>query len=80
MYSFRMSFWMVPLSLSAPTPCFSATAMYMASRTAAGALMVMEVDTLSSGMPPNRVSMSASESMATPTLPISPAERAWSES
>ena len=72
MYSFRMSFWIVPLICSRDTPFFSATAMYMASRTAAGALMVIDVDTLSSGMPSNSVSMSASESIATPTFPTSP--------
>ena len=46
----------------------------------AGALMVMEVDTLSRGMPWKRRSMSARESMATPTLPTSPWARGWSES
>src|SRR5439155_20173802 len=34
----------------------------------------------SRGMPSNSVSMSSSESMATPTLPTSPRARAWSES
>ena len=62
------------------TPCFSATAMYMARRMAAGALMVMEVLTLSRGIPSKRISMSSSESMATPTLPTSPWARGWSES
>ena len=45
MYSFRMSFWIVPLRASNGTPCFSATARYMARRTAAGALIVIEVET-----------------------------------
>ena len=80
MYSLRMSFWMVPEILSAAAPCFSATAMYMESRMAAVELMVMEVETLSSGMPSKRISMSASESMATPTLPTSPWLMAASES
>ncbi len=53
------------------TPCFSATTMYIATSTDAGALMVIDVDTRSSGMPANISSMSASESMATPTWPIS---------
>ena len=35
--------------------------------------MVIEVDTRSSGMPPNSVRMSSRESIATPTLPTSPA-------
>ena len=79
-YSLRMSFWMVPLSLSGLTPCFSATTIYIARRIAAGALIVIEVDTFSSGMPSNSVSMSRSESMATPTLPTSPSASSWSES
>ncbi len=72
MNSFRMSFCSVPLSLENGTPCFSATHRYMHSKIAAGELMVMEVDTWSSGMPSNRRSMSARESIATPQWPISP--------
>ena len=45
MYSFSMSFWIVPPSFSIGTPCFSATAMYMHSATMAEALMVIEVVT-----------------------------------
>ncbi len=44
----------------------------------AGPLMVMETLTWSSGMPPNSVSMSSSELMATPHFPTSPSERGWS--
>ena len=44
------------------------------------ALIVIEVLTLSSGIPSSRVSMSASESIATPARPTSPAAKAWSES
>ena len=51
MYSFSMSFWIVPPSFSIDTPCFSPTAMYMQSATIADALMVIEVVTRSSGMP-----------------------------
>jgi hypothetical protein len=58
MYSFRMSFWTVPLKSAGETPCFSATAMYKAIRMMAVALMVMEVLTRSSGIPSNRASMS----------------------
>ena len=47
---------------------------------AAGPLMVIEVETLSSGIPSNSVSMSARLEMATPHLPTSPSERGWSES
>jgi hypothetical protein len=52
--------------------CFSAAARYMAQMIAAGELIVMLVDTLSSGMPSNRISMSFSEEIATPHLPNSP--------
>ena len=44
------------------------------------ALIVIEVVTVSSGMSFIRSSMSASEAMATPTLPTSPAAIGWSES
>ena len=43
-------------------------------------LMVIDVVTVSRGSPPSRMRMSSSESMATPTLPTSPSDRAWSES
>src|SRR5213080_5170275 len=66
MNSLRMSFCSVPPSFLNGTHCFSATARYMHSRIAAGELMVMEVVISPSGMPSYRVSMSASESMATP--------------
>jgi hypothetical protein len=42
--------------------------------------MVIEVETSRSGIDANRVSMSASESIATPVRPTSPAERGSSES
>ena len=44
------------------------------------ALMVIDVDTRSSGMPSNSRTMSSMESMATPTRPTSPAASGWSES
>ena len=68
MYSFRMSFCSVPESCAQSTPCFSATARYMAQRTAAGELMVIETVTSPSGMPRNSVSMSSSEEMASAAL------------
>ena len=71
-YSFRMSFWIVPRSWRGSTPCRFATAMYIASRIAAGALMVMLVETLPRGISWNRVSISSSDEMDTPTLPTSP--------
>ena len=51
MYSFRMSFWVVPPSLEAGMPRFSAAAMYMAQMMAAGLLMVMDVVMVSRGRP-----------------------------
>ena len=50
MYSLRMSFCIVPESALIGTPCFSATAMYIESSIDAGALIVIDVETLSSGI------------------------------
>ena len=61
-------------------PCFSATTRYIAHSTDAGELMVIETVVFSRSMPPNRISMSSSESMATPHLPTSPSLAGWSES
>jgi hypothetical protein len=47
---------------------------------AAVALMVIEVETWSSGIASSRVSMSSTLSMATPTRPTSPAASGASES
>ena len=44
------------------------------------ALIVIDVVTLSIGRSAMSRRMSASESMATPTLPTSPSDRWWSES
>jgi len=78
MYSFRMSFCVVPRSLLADTPCFSATATYNARRIIAVALIVMLVLTRSRGMPSNSASMSRREPIATPTFPTSPCAIGWS--
>ncbi len=75
MYSLRMSVWIVPESCSGPMPRRSAATTKNASMIAAGALMVMETLTRSSGMPSNRVSISSSVSTATPSRPTSPSER-----
>ena len=80
MYSFRMSFWTVPESFPQSTPCLRATASTIASSTGAVALMVMDTETLSSGMPARSVSMSSTVSIATPTLPTSPVAIRSSES
>src|SRR4030043_1289649 len=72
MNSFSISFWMVhPISFLL-TPCFSATTMYIASKIEAGGLIVIEVVTLSNGIPSKRISISFRVSMATPHFPISP--------
>ena len=47
---------------------------------AAVELMVMEVETSSSGIPSKSRCMSSMESIATPTRPTSPAAMGWSES
>ena len=75
-----MSFWIVPVTFSNGTPCFSAAARRKQYSMMAGPLIVMETDTRSSGIPSNRVSMSARLVMATPHLPTSPSERGSSES
>ena len=73
MYSFRMSFCSVPDSRDQSTPCFSATAKYMAHMIDAGELMVIETVTSPRGMPSNRVSISASEKSPRRTCPLRPA-------
>ena len=76
MYSFKMSFCVVPRNCRAEMPCASAVAMYIARRMIAGPLIVIEVETRSSGMPRKSVSMSSSEEMATPPRPTSPSANA----
>ncbi len=78
MNSLRMSFWIVPESFSADTPCSSAATMKFASTGITAPFMVMETHILSSGMPANRIFMSSTESIATPALPTSPDTRGWS--
>ena len=80
MYSLRMSFWVVPRSLSGATPCSSPTSSYSSSSTLAGALIVIEVETWSSGISSKAVRMSSIESMATPVRPTSPRHIGLSES
>jgi hypothetical protein len=80
MYSLGTSFWIVPVILSPGTPFSSATSWYISSSRAAGALIVIEVDTSSSGSWSKRIRMSSIESMATPTLPTSPCAISASES
>jgi hypothetical protein len=67
-----MSFWIVPRSFLMSAPCFFATAMYIASKIPAGAFMVIEVETFSSGISLKSVSISYTDEIETPTLPTSP--------
>ena len=80
MYSLSTSFWIVPVSCLPAMPSSAATSWYISSRVEAGALIVIDVLTLSSGSPLNSVRMSSRESIATPTLPTSPLAMASSES
>ena len=70
--SLRMSFWVVPSSRSRGTPAFSAATMYIAQIGAAGELIVIDVETASSGSPSSRISMSARLETPTPHVPNSP--------
>jgi hypothetical protein len=78
MYSFRMSFWMVPDSDFWGAPDSSPATMYMARTGRTPPFMVMLTDILSSGIPLNSTFMSSTESMATPAMPTSPSTRGWS--
>ncbi len=80
MNSFRISFCRVPTSWSGATPCSSAATIYMAITGSTAPFMVIETDILSSGIPSNRIFMSATLSIATPAFPTSPSTREWSES
>ena len=80
MYSFSMSAWTVPLREATGTPVFLATPAYMHVRTEAGALIVIEVLTLSRGIPRKITSMSLREETLTPHLPTSPWAFSWSAS
>ncbi len=79
-YSLRMSFWVVPSSAARGTPVFSAATMYIAQIGAAGALIVIDVLTRSSGSPSSSSSMSARLLTATPQVPNSPSASASSVS
>ena len=62
----------MPDSFASGIPCRRATAMYSDSRMIAVELIVIDVETRSSGMPSNSAAMSSMESIATPTRPTSP--------
>ena len=79
MYSLSMSFWIVPAS-AIRDALLARPRDVEASRIDAVALIVIDVDTGRGRCSPNSVSMSSSESMATPTRPTSPSARGSSES
>ena len=78
MNSLRMSFWIVPESAARATPCSSPATMKLASTGITAPFIVIDTETLSSGMPSKRIFMSSTESIATPALPTSPITRSWS--
>ena len=80
MYSFRMSFCVVPPIRASGTPWRFAVATYIASRIAAVALIVMDVVTASSGMSFISRPKSSSDEIETPTFPTSPRARSSSAS
>ena len=80
MYSFRMSFWMVPESWAREAPCSSPATTYIARMGSTAPFIVMDTLILSSGMPSKSTFMSSTESTATPAIPTSPRARGWSES
>ena len=73
-YSFRISFCIVPRSCDCFTPCDCPVATYIANNIDAGALIVILVETVSRGTPSNNSFMSSIVSMATPTFPTSPCD------
>ncbi len=74
MYSFRISFCVVPRRLLDDTPCDSATTMYNDNSVDAVELIVIDVLTLSSGIFWKQVIILSMELIATPVLPTSPCE------
>ena len=80
MNSLRMSFWIVPRSFEAEKPLSSAVTIYNASKVAAVAFIVMETDTLSSGILSKSSPISLREVTGTPTFPTSPSAMGLSES
>ena len=71
-YSFKMSFCMVPDIVEGSIPDSSATTAYIANKIIAGALIVIEVEIFEKSSPANSVFISSTVSIATPTLPTYP--------
>lgn len=78
--SFKMSFWIVPVSLLLSTPCSSAAATKHANTGNTAPFIVIDTETSPSGMPSNSTRMSSIESTATPAIPTSPRTRGLVES
>ena len=75
-----MSFCRVPEIFEKSAFCFSATTRYIARKIGAGALIVCETVTESSGIPSKRTSKSARLDTATPHFPTSPSDNGESAS
>jgi hypothetical protein len=71
---------MVPVNWLCFTPCFSAATMKNANTGKTAPFMVIDTETLSSGMSLNSVCMSVNVLIGTPAIPTSPTTRGWSES
>jgi hypothetical protein len=79
-YSLSRSFWTVPESALHAIPRSRATERRSARRMAAVELIVIDIDTRSSGRPSVRRRMSSMVAIATPALPTSPRASGSSES
>ena len=79
-YSFKISFWMVPRRSERLIPLLSAIAITKANKIAAVELMVIDIDILSRGIPSNKESISSIQLIGTPTFPTSPSDKKSSES
>ncbi len=78
MNSLSTSFWIVPASFAAGTPCSSAATMKKAITGSTAPFMVMDTLILSSGMPAKRIFMSSTVGTGTPAMPTSPSTRSLS--
>ena len=75
MNSLRMSFWIVPDKAARGTPCSSPATMKFAMIGMTAPFMVIDTETVPSGIASNNRFMSSTLSIATPALPTSPATR-----
>ena len=71
-YSFKISFCIVPLKFFDEIPFLSAEIIYRASKVAAVEFMVIDVDIFSTGISLKSRSISWMVEIGTPTFPTSP--------